>query len=88
MKRFAICCLAILLATPATAERLSPNDIGATSDVGGITTWSDFGTTLRDAGDCDCIDLVFIIDDTGSMSGAIANVAAGIGDIQIGRAHV
>jgi Mg-chelatase subunit ChlD len=81
MKRFAVCCIATLLAAPAMAERVSPNDIGATPNVGGTTTWSDFGTTLRDAGDCDCIDLVFIVDDTGSMGGAIANVAAGIGDI-------
>jgi hypothetical protein len=48
-----------------------------------------------DSGDCDCIDIVFVIDDTGSMSGAIDNVKAGIlsilaladstcGDVQCG----
>ncbi|MFH1276813.1 MAG: vWA domain-containing protein [Candidatus Eisenbacteria bacterium] len=36
--------------------------------------------TLIDS-DCNCIDLVLVIDDTGSMFGAIANVAAGIEDI-------
>lgn len=30
---------------------------------------------------CDCIQLVFVIDVTGSMGGAIANVAAGLGSI-------
>jgi hypothetical protein len=36
---------------------------------------------IRDGADCDCIDLVFVIDDTGSMGGAISNVKAGLANI-------
>jgi hypothetical protein len=35
----------------------------------------------EDRGDCNCLDLALVIDDTGSMLGAINNVAAGIVDI-------
>jgi uncharacterized protein YegL len=35
----------------------------------------------EDRGACDCLDLALVIDDTGSMFGAIANVSAGIVDI-------
>lgn len=40
-----------------------------------------FPTLGPDTGDCSCIDIVFVIDDTGSMGGAINNVKAGILDI-------
>lgn len=36
---------------------------------------------LASAQDCGCMDLVFVIDDTGSMSGAISNVKSGLADI-------
>jgi hypothetical protein len=51
---------------PAPAARLAP---GRATEVG------------EAAEHCDCLDLVLVIDDTGSMAGAIGNVQAGMFDI-------
>lgn len=74
-------CLGVSLTTAALATDLSPNE-GATP-TGTATTSSSqtFGDLFRGDGECPCIDLVLVIDDTGSMGGAIDNVKAGIVDI-------
>ncbi len=75
------CFVGAALALPAAATEISPNDSPAGPVVGSVSS-HDFGYDLRDGGgDCTCIDLVFVIDDTGSMGGAIDNVKAGIASI-------
>ena len=76
-----------ILACLPIAVLASPND----TLVGDPDAWTPYGGEVmfsyaglngsaeRDS--CDCLDLVLVIDDTGSMSGAIANVQAGMLDI-------
>lgn len=78
--------LTVVFASSAVpAVQAANNDGGGVP--GGWTPYSD-GTifayregaaALRDT--CECLDLVLVIDDTGSMAGSIANVQAGLLDI-------
>ncbi|MEM7230381.1 MAG: VWA domain-containing protein, partial [Planctomycetota bacterium] len=43
-------------------------------DIAAMTSLDEDGNGIPDECECDCIDLVFAIDDTGSMGGAIDNV--------------
>ena len=68
----------LLCSSPALA--LGPNQLG-TIHAGGVTGHSNWTMPVLPDQGCDCIDLVLVIDVTGSMGGAIANVAAGIDNI-------
>lgn len=81
MKR--IVCGVLGVGVLAFAAQAGPNQ--QDEQPGGPTPEQD-GTVLSyggegDRGDCDCLDLALVIDDTGSMLNAINNVAAGIVDI-------
>lgn len=73
--RLLLCALASLavLSTAASAADQPHFPPSVTPPLEGYAPYT--GGTL---GDCDCIDLVLVIDDTGSMGGTIANVKAGI----------
>jgi uncharacterized protein YegL len=60
------------------------------TNLDGVVDWN--ANTLEDPGTvysygaggdgtCDCIDLVLVVDDTGSMGGAISNIATGLIDV-------
>jgi len=71
-------CSAIVVALAAGQAFAGPNEVGegiASDDT------STYVLPQVPAGDCTCIDLVFVIDDTGSMGGAINNVKAEIGNL-------
>lgn len=69
-----------LLSLPVAAGAAGTNEVPSDYFPMNIDTYVPF-TGDRDETECDCIDLVFVIDDTGSMGGAINNVIAGLGDI-------
>jgi uncharacterized protein YegL len=82
MNRLALTgCIGLLVVAPVVAIELSPNEGATPTGTSGTSTSTGFGSELRGEGECDCIDLVLVIDDTGSMGGAIDNVKAGIVDI-------
>jgi hypothetical protein len=67
-----------LLALPFAASAVGTNDLPADYVDEPMLPFQPYDGTDRD---CDCIDLVFVIDDTGSMGGAINNVKAGLASI-------
>lgn len=90
MKRVFSLCLAVsaslMLAVSAYAQ-VSPNDPGYDGERSYgppvIISYGGGTSALQAAGadTCDCLDLVLVIDDTGSMIFAISNVKVGIADI-------
>jgi hypothetical protein len=71
-------CNITVLALFAGSAFAGSNEIGETQ-VPEVT--STYVLPQVTSGDCNCIDLTFVIDDTGSMGGSIANVAAEIGNL-------
>ncbi|MBM3317605.1 MAG: VWA domain-containing protein [Candidatus Eisenbacteria bacterium] len=79
-------CLSLVFVALALPEAMADQNSG----IGNPEAWAPYapGTILafgeprvasRDS--CECLDLVLVIDDTGSMGGAISNVQAGLLDI-------
>lgn len=73
-----LCSLAALALLTSPALAANPNQLGE-----GMATAPTSGYSMPVApdGECDCIDIAFVIDDTGSMGGAINNVKAEIANL-------
>ena len=69
----------LLLALPVLAFAAGPNQLPANYQDITLPDFVPAETAGRDS--CECIDLVFIIDSTASMGGAINNVKLGLADI-------
>lgn len=78
MRNRFICSMAALAIMASPAIAANPNQLGESAE--SVVT-SDYTMPVVPNGSCECIDIVFVIDDTGSMGGAIANVAAEIGNL-------
>lgn len=80
-KKFLIFACFCLVAVPVFAGTADRTNEGPAVPAG-LAASPGFAKHADHAGkDCDCIQLVFVVDVTGSMGGAIANVAAGLGSI-------
>ncbi len=71
----------LILAVPLIAQDAEQRNNKLPDDYYDITLppFSPFAGTNRDS--CDCIELMFVIDVTGSMAGAINNIKTGLADI-------
>lgn len=78
MNRRSLCSAVPLVLLLQGTILAGPNEIGETLPDGAGSTYV---LPEVSSGDCNCIDLVFVIDDTGSMGGAINNVKAEIGNL-------